>query len=388
MKIQHKFLCLITALLFAHGLSAQQLQVTLGDSAFASVITCGPGNDFYTTFGHSALRICDSSLNLDVVYNYGVFDFNTPHFYWKFTCGNLNYCLARTSFANFMWEYAYEGRAVWEQRLRLTTQELNNLMVMLETNYLPQYRYYRYDLLRDNCATRVRDMVNGCLSHRTIFTPHQVPDACSYRDLLHQAMTPNLLWWQLGVDMLLGQRCDRPCDNMEYMFSPLEMKAQLDTTCIVGTQTRLAAPATQLLAETRTPLSRSVSPTLCLWLIAAAVVLLSWVGMRKGWRLTWFDIVLFVAAALASALMIFLWGASSHYCTKLNWNVLWASPLFLWFAIRPNSSPRWLLLTQSVLLFFVFVVSLFGIEFPQYFAPAVAPIALVLLTRLVCIILK
>ena len=109
-----------------------EAQMPLSETATASVITCGPGDDFYTTFGHSALRITDSAQGIDVVYNYGTFDFDTPHFYWKFMRGKLDYCLSRTSFGNFMVEYVSEGREVREQRLNFSQQEVNNLYLLLE----------------------------------------------------------------------------------------------------------------------------------------------------------------------------------------------------------------------------------------------------------------
>ena len=202
----------------------------LSDSAFASLITCGPGDEFYTTFGHSAIRINDSVNNIDVVYNYGTFDFDTPHFYWKFARGRLNYCLSRSSFDNFMFEYSMEGRAVWEQRLRLSSQELNNLFIALETNYMPQYRYYLYDFFRDNCATRVRDMVFHSLCHRSVSPETTTDTNLSYRNILYRSTAHCLLWWRLGIDMALGLRCDKRCSNYEYMFSPIEMMHQFDTS--------------------------------------------------------------------------------------------------------------------------------------------------------------
>ena len=133
-------------LLFSGAIPAQKLS----DSAFASLITCGPGNDFYTTFGHTALRICDSARKTDIVFNYGTFDFNTPHFYLKFSRGILQYQLSISHFNSFMAEYVYEGRAVSEQRLLLTQEELERLYDALMENYLPKNRYYPYDFCIDN----------------------------------------------------------------------------------------------------------------------------------------------------------------------------------------------------------------------------------------------
>ena len=248
-------------LLLAPGrLGAQEsAQLRLSDSAYASILTCGAGEEFYTSFGHTAIRVYDPAIHLDLVYNYGTFDFDTPHFYWTFTLGKLNYCLSRTSFDAFMFEYRTEGRAVWEQRLRLTNQEVNNLFVMLETNYLPEYRYYKYDFFRDNCATRVRDMVRDCLCHRSLSPECTADTNRSYRNILYRSTERTLLWWRLGIDMALGVRCDQRCSNYEYMFSPLEMMGQFDTMTVSDTRQPLAEPATVLLSETHTPLARSVS---------------------------------------------------------------------------------------------------------------------------------
>ena len=131
---------LLLLVLCATSLQAQQMP--LSDGATASVLTCDPGNDFYTTFGHSAIRITDTASGIDRVYNYGTFNFDTPNFYWVFTRGRLDYQLSCTTFEDFMYEYAYEGREVREQPLTFEAGQVQNLYILLETNYLPQYRHY------------------------------------------------------------------------------------------------------------------------------------------------------------------------------------------------------------------------------------------------------
>lgn len=353
----------------------------LSDSAFASILTCGAGNDFYTSFGHSAIRICDPSMGLDNVYNYGTFDFDIPHFYWTFARGRLNYCLSRSSFNNFMMEYVYEGRAVWEQRLRLTPQELNNLFVLLETNYLPEYRYYMYDFFRDNCATRVRDMVQGCLCHRTLSPERTADTNLTYRNLLYRSTERTLLWWRLGIDMALGMRCDKQCSNYEYMFSPIELMKQFDTLTLSDTHQPLAEPARVLLAETRSPLSRSVSPALTFWVLLMAVLCLTLIEWKKGWRLRWFDRVLFIIVSIISLTALFLWFFTDHYCTKTNLNILWASPLFVYFAARLEKSNRYVVGIQLLMLIAAMVMTLGPL--PQQINIALFPVALMLAIRLV-----
>src|SRR5580765_926960 len=82
-----------------------------------SIITCGPGDELYSLFGHTALRITDSSNNSDIVYNWGTFSFDEPNFYLKFLRGNLLYYVSADNFSDFLYEYSYEHRSVYEQVL-------------------------------------------------------------------------------------------------------------------------------------------------------------------------------------------------------------------------------------------------------------------------------
>ena len=353
----------------------------LGDSAYASLLTCGAGDEFYTAFGHSAIRICDSTQGIDVVYNYGTFNFDTPHFYWKFAKGHLDYYLSRVPFVGFLFEYQFEGRAVWQQRLRLSNQELNNLFLLLEANYMPDYRYYRYDFFRDNCATRVRDMIAGALNHRTLSPECTTDTNLTYRNHIYISTANTLLWWRLIVDMALGLPCDHRCSNYEYMFSPIAMMQQFDTLTVSDTHQPLAAPATQILQETRTQPARSVSPTLTFYILFLAILCLTLVGWKKNWRLRWLDIILFIIPFLASLLILFLWFASSHYCTKANFNILWASPLFLYFAIRLRNSRPWLIILQLIMLLAACAMTLTPL--PQQLNSAILPISLILIIRLI-----
>ena len=375
---------LLLALLFLLPFGSRAQESTahlLPDSAFASIITCGPGDEFYTSFGHSAIRIFNPADSSDYVFNYGTFDFDIPHFYWTFARGKLNYCLSVTSFDQFIAEYRFEGRSVWEQRLRLTNQELNNLFILLCENAKPEYRYYMYDFFRDNCATRVRDQVSRALCHRSLSPENTSDTNLTYRNILYRSTVDNLLWWRLGIDMALGARCDKRCSNYEYMFSPYEMMKQFDTLTVSDTRQPIADPAVLLLPETRSPLSRSLSPTLLFWVLFLAVLTLTLLQWHKSWNMRWFDRTLFILVSIISLLAIFLWFFTDHYCTKLNLNILWASPLFIHFAVRLNRSNRYLVYIQLLMLLAAMLLTVTA--FPQQLNIAVFPIALILALRLI-----
>lgn len=363
-----RFFLLLVLLLTVAPLRAQELS----PSATASVLTCGAGDDFYTTFGHSAVRITDPELGIDYVYNYGTFDFGTPNFYWKFMRGKLDYKLARTTYQRFIAEYQYEGRAVFEQQLGMEWGQLQNLYLLLETNLLPEYRYYKYDFFRDNCATRVRDVVYSAWAMDTLLQ-RQAP-LRSYRRLIADNLRDTLEWWRLGIDLLFGLPADHRCDANERMFLPFEMMAEYAETGTEGIWTGpgLVEDTRQLLAEERQPLKPSFPPVAVFALLLTVVALLMW---RRRWP-RWADRVLFTIAGLVGLFLLFMWFGTDHYCTKWNLNILWVSPLLILIAIRLERSPKWALWFQlacfAVALVWVVVCGL---------SPALIPLILTLALR-------
>lgn len=326
----------LALLLLPLAVCAQQ---PLSAEASASLLTCGPGNDFYTTFGHTAVRISDPEQGIDYVYNYGTFDFDTPNFYWKFMRGQLDYKLSRTTFDRFMAEYNYEGRSVVEQPLCFESQQLDNLFILLETNLLPEYRYYRYDFFRDNCATRVRDVLYSAWGQDTLLQ-RALPER-SYRRLVSDNLKGTLEWWRLGIDILFGLPADHRCSAPERMFLPMEMKAEYAQTATSGIWVcpgMVDAPV-QLLEETRTPPSRSFPPVVAFALLLVLVAVMTW----KGWWRPRMDRFLFALAGVLGLFLCFMWFGTDHYCTAWNLNILWANPLLILVAIRLRQSPRWAL---------------------------------------------
>ena len=145
-KFHLLFLFLLSLSLFGQELPK------LSQNAQISILTCGAGDQLYSAFGHTAFRVQDPTIGLDVVYNYGTFDFDKPNFYTNFAKGKLVYSLSRRSFERFLFEYEYEKRWVKEQILNLSNEEINTLFSYFENNYLPENRDYLYDPLFNNCS--------------------------------------------------------------------------------------------------------------------------------------------------------------------------------------------------------------------------------------------
>lgn len=132
---------------------------SLGPQSQVSILTCNPGKDVYSMYGHTAIRITDHDQNLDVVFNYGVFSFDSPNFLYRFAKGQTDYLMIGQKFSSFIPEYEEDKRSVYKQVLNLSPEGKNQLFQALVKNSLPENRMYRYNFFMDNCATRVRDMI-------------------------------------------------------------------------------------------------------------------------------------------------------------------------------------------------------------------------------------
>src|SRR6478736_9347314 len=123
-------------LLFALSVSVPAQQRKDSCSMEISLLTCAPGSDLYSIFGHTAIRVRDARRGMDIVYNYGTFDDSDPLFYIHFTKGIMNYSLSAETYENFMAEYEYEHRPVIGQILNLDCAEKNQLYEALRKNTL------------------------------------------------------------------------------------------------------------------------------------------------------------------------------------------------------------------------------------------------------------
>ncbi|MFM2229301.1 MAG: hypothetical protein RL607_559 [Bacteroidota bacterium] len=194
----------------------------LSENAKVSILTCGRGDELYTTFGHSAIRVQDSINQLDIVYNYGMFDFSTPNFYFKFVKGDLQYFVAACSFTDFLLEYQMTEREVIEQTLALPQPKVQQLFETLNASLYSEERYYTYKFIDRNCTTMVYEKINALLGKPIL---KKVDDtSITYRQLLYPYFD-NHFYFKLGINILFGAKTDVAA---EKMFLPVELLHSLN----------------------------------------------------------------------------------------------------------------------------------------------------------------
>ncbi|HVT86551.1 MAG TPA: DUF4105 domain-containing protein [Chitinophagaceae bacterium] len=344
-----------------------------------SLLTCSPGTELYSTFGHSALRVIDQSTNTDIVFNYGTFDFDDPHFYEKFIRGKLLYFVSVSSFNDFMLEYEYEGRGVIEQVLDLSCEEKQNLLAALNENAKEENKYYKYDFVYDNCTTRLRDMVFKESKEAPLTNDIRPEATTTFRNLIHAYLDKGKEYWsKLGIDILLGMPLDKKISNSEAMFLPDYLLKGFDSTTIGNKK---------LVSEKITLLDPVILPSKTVWfspmvvfLIFLLIIAVLTFMKTTGNFFKYFDFILFSLTGTLGLLLLFMWFGTDHPTCKYNLNLLWAFPAHIVISFFINKKINWVkkyFFSNAILLV---ILLIFG-WFVQGLNPALIPLMLVLLLR-------
>lgn len=321
-RLKYFIFCLFMGVAFS-------VQSQSTDSIRFSLLTCAPGTEIYSLFGHTAIRYENYTRRIDVVFNYGMFSFNTPNFIFRFVAGETDYQLGITPYSYFEAEYAMRGSSVYQQVLNLTQSEKERLLTILENNYLPENRIYRYNYFYDNCTTRARDKIEECIEGKVVY-----PDSLSgksYRSIVHE-FTAGSPWDELGIDLCLGAEADKEINKRQQMFSPFYMKYYASNAYIVdagGTRRPLILDETKIVDVEPEEVQPGfiLSPLMCGALFLALCVVMAW-GQWKTQRIWWgWDIVLYGLQGLAGCIIAFLFFFSVHPTVGSNWLLILFNPI-------------------------------------------------------------
>lgn len=359
--------------------------VTLSDQAVLSLITVSAGGQIHAYWGHTALRINDPVNGLDLMYNYGLFQFDA-YFVPKFVYGKLDYILCATHMREEIDRYRYrERRALFEQKLQLTQDEKQIIFDFVENNALPQNRTYRYDFLFDNCSTRILDLIEDVLDNKLEY--HTAPPEETYREILQEYVS-GFPFLSLGIDLGLGLPVDRVPTAHELMGLPIYMMEAYDeaTVEVAGEQVPLVtAKDTLVWVDESEAVGQGASYNLLYAMVWGLFLIGLWVTNTKrsyaGRLRVWFDRLVFGGAGVAGLLAVFLWFISLHNVTDVNLNVLWAWPthvIVIWILSRKRNAVKGYMRVCAIVL----VVVILGWYFwPQALNVGLLPIVLTLLVR-------
>jgi hypothetical protein len=346
------------------------------------LITCDPGIETYSVYGHSALRVVIPGTQSDLVYNWGVFDFNTPNFVWKFAKGRLDYMLGVYPYNRFLQDYMIENRAVISQKINLEPVEKLRMMLLLQENMKPENRLYRYDFFYDDCSTRIRDLLEKILGDKLIYPPDETNDIPTFREKIgsHLEMYP---WLKMGIDLLMGTPGDKKAGFRERMFLPEDLHRNLSQ--VVVNRDRKMVPllqSTETILDFPPPEVKTgfyATPIFIFMLLFILLVVIS-AWLRNSAVMNYIDMAIFLAFSGLSLLMIFFNFFTDHQQMKLNLSIIWFNP-FIILCLYPLIAGKKSFLLFRLVFFLALIFVPLIIIMPAAINSSFVPVVFILLLR-------
>jgi Domain of unknown function (DUF4105) len=352
-----------------------------------SLLTCTPGDELYSTFGHSAYRVIDSNAVTDIVYNYGTFNFEEGYgFYLKFIRGKLLYYVSAEEFNGpdgFKNLYQSTNRGITEQVLNLSAAEKITIRHFLNENLKEENKFYKYDFFFDNCTTRLRDILKK--QHDSSFCQKSVmPQGSRFRQAIHQYLDKNGKdWSKLGIDILLGQPCDGVMTAEQMQFLPDNLMKSLDSA------SHPLVLSHQDLYNIRDDKNKNslFTPFVVFALLFAFIFLTGLIKNKSdSYRiiqglLLGFDGLFFFITGALGIILIFMWTATDHQMCKNNFNLLWAWPTHAVIAFFVSSKKTWVKKYFKFTTIALTIVLISWFFLPQQMNTGLIPVVLLLIYR-------
>ena len=346
------------------------------------LLTCGPGIETYSIYGHSALRIKFNSSNRDLVYNWGVFDFNTSNFAWKFAKGRLDYMLAVESMQSFPQTYFFEKRYIHCQKLNITPGETTQLIKLINENLKPENIKYRYDFFYDDCSTRIRDLIEKAVGGRVLYPPEEKVRQPTFRDLIAKCQAP-FPWLKFGIDLLVGSPADIKAPYRDRMFLPYYLEKELSEAVVnrEGKMVPLLQNPDIILDYPEPVIKRNflfMPP--CVFTVLFIIVMIFSAIIKNKKFIYWFDLIAFLIFTMLAVMMIFFNFFTDHAQLRWNLNIIWLNPIIIICFVSLIIQKRGILWFR--ILFYTSVAFL-AVHFflPQSFNIANLPLLLILGVR-------
>ncbi len=359
----------------------------LSEETEISILTCSPGPELYTAFGHTAIRVEDPNSELDRVFNYGSFNFNIPNFYLKFVRGQLNYQLALEKYKSFERQYSRDNRDVYAQVLNIDYEQKKSLYKYLIWKSQPENKYYLYDFFFDNCATRVRDVLKDEFGD-SLLLPEK-----DYEKTLRQMLNPYLAsrpWMHLGINSVIGTPSDQAVNTHLAIYLPDNLDTVFTNSFLITKDGKIpfVLERRHVIKKNDTGVQLSFykkyfTPKITFWLFFILVLIFTIIEFFRKSKNYIFDFILTFIFGLAGMIILLTWFGTIHRAADTNLNVLWALPthVVVAFFILKKKKPSFLKLYFLIVGIYNLLIIATWSTIPQEFDLAILPLILTLSIR-------
>lgn len=381
MKIKLRFLILLSFFYISQNIA----QVNLSVYSEISIVTAGPGEKLYEKFGHSAIRIKDPVLNLDIIYNYGIFDFDKPNFLLNFAQGKMYYLLARYDFKYFLASYKKDKRWLKQQVLNLSKLEKQQVFLYLENNALKENATYLYDPFFNNCASKPKDILKEILQENVILNSKNIENGKSLRNLMDKEIHWNT-WGNFGINLIAGTILDKERMQLEYTYLP-DYLLQIFNNAKINRNGKLVDLVKRedvlLDYKEKTNSFNIFNPLLIFLLLLFAVIYITFKDFKNNTRNRYLDFIIFFTTGFIGLTLTYLWLFSSHKTAPNNFNILWAflpNLIFSFFILKVKIKSWFHKYIIALLSLLLIVVVMWLFKF-QIFPLTIIPLLILLFLR-------
>ena len=367
---------LFTLLLMFFSITINAYELENKNRYKISILSIGEGPSLVDAFGHTAIRVKDEELKNDVVFNFGVYDFNSPNFYSNFVKGRPEYKLGIQNYYDLTQNYIRQKRYIVEHQLNLDQNSIKIIIDLLVEKLNDPH--YIYDYFRDNCTTRAADIVIDKTNNKFKNEKLYSEDTLSYRELIHGKINENS-WAALGIDLCLGAIIDKKIKTRETFFLPENLMNYLDLyKGDIIKRNIIYSP------ESDNSYFENVPSPLLINLILSLIIVVITISNFKSnkWNKS-LDTLIFLISASIGILIIYLWFFSNHFAGAQNFNFLWAFPFnfALILAIYKNKIPYWSIGYIKLLIILIILLFLHWFTGVQKYNLTLLPIFVALLIR-------
>ncbi len=349
-----------------------------------SILTIGPGNSLSDAFGHSGIRVIDRVNDYDIVFNYGVYDFNAPNFYGNFVKGRPIYSLGLNNYKNFYKNYVNQSRQIIEQKLDLSEYKKRIFVNRLITNSKEANKFYEYNYFENNCSTKIADIFNEILEedikneglHKVNVGPN------SYRKLVYENINPNS-WGALGIDICLGAIIDKNINSQDELFLPYNLKSYFDDLGNSNIRNGNLVTTSVLFGEYSKYTETLISPIYLLLILSLIIISITYIDYLRRTRSVLLDSIVLLITGIIGLLLIYLWFFSNHTASAWNYNLLWAIPfnLILFIELLKKKQKKWVISYLKLIIIMLLLMCLHWVVGVQVFNISLISLILALIIR-------
>lgn len=317
------------------------------------VYTIGPGDYFFSLFGHAAICVTDDESPAGRCYNWGTADFSDSlGLAWQVVRGRAQFWVGVMDLPRMLNIYMGEDRTLYRQRIALPPAASARIVELLHRVDKRSNSLYTYHNIHDNCTTRIRDLINEA-SGGALATPEMKRvDQPSFRSFSNEgfAGSPHLIGAAL---LLFGRSTDGATSRYADLFVPRVLREEL---------TRQLHIEPELIYARRGPVPAGPAQAGVKFLAGVGIALALCVLLLGRSRRTW-QALLFAGQlpGLIGLLLAVLLVASPLSELRYNEVLLLCWPTDLFLPLLPTPRLRAYLTLRLATTAFVAALSLLGV---------------------------